>query len=128
MQTTLNTLFPYITTAVSWLIIVLGVITLTFIMAFFAYHWYNKMLRTVSWKGWYYSACLLISDMARGKAKWHAAHISKVASFLMGLRDENPQMFFGLMDMLDQLRKSKSNVVSVGPASSGPQGKHAGRN
>jgi hypothetical protein len=109
MQTTLTKLFPYIAAGVSWLIIILGVAMLTCIMVYFTYFWYQKMLRHVAWKGWYYSMCLLISDMARGNAKWHPAHVTKVASLLCGLRDENPQLFFSIRKLVDEHCQDKLN-------------------
>lgn len=67
---------------------------------------YNKMLRSWTPKGWYFSMCMLISDMARNKTKWQEFHVAKVTALLMGLRKENPELFFKLTYNLDEIRRS----------------------
>jgi len=88
----------------------------------YAINAYNKVLRVWSPKGWYYSACLAISDMARGKP-WHIMHLNRVASLLLGLKEQNPSWFAQLMEAVNtpQPRQGVTPKAPINGASSSKQ-------
>lgn len=129
MQTWITSHLPatILTLACFGLFMLTVVVVLT--LLHFAINKYNKVLQVWSPKGWYYSCCLLVSDMARGKA-WHVMHVSRVASLLLGLKEENPTWFAQLMAAVNAptSKKPLAPVAPINGASSQPQSsKHVER-
>jgi hypothetical protein len=87
--------FTILSSLLGILVIVLGLVA-------FGIHLYTRILRNWSPKGWYHSAVLLISDLARGVkgVKWETFHAAKVVALLSGLREQNPDLYFSVLRQL----------------------------
>lgn len=81
---------------------VLGILVIVLGLAALAIALYAHILRNWSPKGWYHSAVLLISDLARGikGVKWETFHAAKVVALLTSLREQNPELYFTVLRSL----------------------------
>jgi hypothetical protein len=114
----LNNIHLWLTANLPTITIVLAVIGLLALLivwllfcTWMAIRIYNHVLRNWSPAGWYYSMCMMISDMVRKDVPWQEFHVQKVGMLLAGLRKQNPEWFFSLMRALEvqlgEMKKAK---------------------
>lgn len=82
---------------------------------------YDRILRKWTPRGWYHSAVLLISDLARGVkgVRWETFHAAKVVTLLTGLREQNPELYFAVLRQLPGI-----NAVASQPKPEKRQGRN----